>query len=111
MRPVEKLGQTLWDKLCGTNSDGGAEFKRNIPSLLAQVSTKEELGSAGRWAMAQAGPFPAARLAAAGKKVAILERGLFGGACVNTGCIPTEAMSGANDDRVEAGQEAHPHHY
>src|SRR3954452_16725015 len=41
---------------------------------------------------AQAGPFLAHRLAAAGMKVAIVERKLFGGTCVNTGCIPTKAM-------------------
>jgi len=40
----------------------------------------------------QAGPPLARRLAAAGMKVAIVERGLFGGTCVNTGCIPTKAM-------------------
>jgi pyruvate/2-oxoglutarate dehydrogenase complex dihydrolipoamide dehydrogenase (E3) component len=40
----------------------------------------------------QAGPFLARRLAAAGMKVAIVERKLFGGTCVNTGCIPTKTM-------------------
>src|ERR1700751_4547452 len=40
----------------------------------------------------QAGPSLARRLAGAGKKVAIIERKLFGGTCVNTGCIPTKAM-------------------
>src|SRR5580692_9824915 len=40
----------------------------------------------------QAGPPLARRLAAAGMKVAIIERKLFGGTCVNTGCIPTKAM-------------------
>ncbi len=40
----------------------------------------------------QAGPSLARRLAAAGQKVAIIERKLFGGTCVNTGCIPTKAM-------------------
>ena len=40
----------------------------------------------------QAGPSLAARLAAAGQKVAIVERKLFGGTCVNTGCIPTKTM-------------------
>jgi len=40
----------------------------------------------------QAGPFLARRLSATGKKVAIVERGLFGGTCVNTGCIPTKAL-------------------
>ena len=40
----------------------------------------------------QAGPSLAARLAAAGMKIAIIERKLFGGTCVNTGCIPTKTM-------------------
>ncbi len=40
----------------------------------------------------QAGPSLTRRLAAAGKKVAIIERKLFGGTCVNTGCIPTKTM-------------------
>jgi pyruvate/2-oxoglutarate dehydrogenase complex dihydrolipoamide dehydrogenase (E3) component len=40
----------------------------------------------------QAGPPLAARLTAAGQRVAILERKLFGGTCVNTGCIPTKTM-------------------
>src|SRR5260370_31810184 len=40
----------------------------------------------------QAGPTLARRLAAAGMKVAVIERGLFGGTCVNTGCIPTKTM-------------------
>src|SRR5689334_929379 len=40
----------------------------------------------------QAGPYLASRLTAAGMKVAVIERKLFGGTCVNTGCIPTKAM-------------------
>jgi len=40
----------------------------------------------------QAGPSLAVRLAGAGKKVAVIERHLFGGTCVNTGCIPTKTM-------------------
>ena len=40
----------------------------------------------------QAGPPLAARLAGAGMKVALVERKLFGGTCVNTGCTPTKAM-------------------
>ena len=41
---------------------------------------------------ASAGPPLAGRLTAAGMKVAIIERRLFGGTCVNTGCTPTKAM-------------------
>jgi pyruvate/2-oxoglutarate dehydrogenase complex dihydrolipoamide dehydrogenase (E3) component len=40
----------------------------------------------------QAGPPLARRLATAGQNVAILERKLFGGTCVNTGCIPTKTL-------------------
>ena len=40
----------------------------------------------------QAGPPLAARLAGAGMKVAVIERGAFGGTCVNDGCTPTKAM-------------------
>jgi pyruvate/2-oxoglutarate dehydrogenase complex dihydrolipoamide dehydrogenase (E3) component len=40
----------------------------------------------------QSGPFLAVRMAAAGKRVAIIERGRFGGTCVNTGCIPTKTL-------------------
>lgn len=40
----------------------------------------------------QAGPALARRLAAAGMKVAIVERKLVGGTCVNAGCTPTKAM-------------------
>jgi pyruvate/2-oxoglutarate dehydrogenase complex dihydrolipoamide dehydrogenase (E3) component len=40
----------------------------------------------------QAGPALAARLAAAGQSVAVIERDRFGGTCVNDGCTPTKAM-------------------
>ncbi len=40
----------------------------------------------------QAGPSLAGRLTAAGMTVAVIERGRFGGTCVNTGCIPTKTM-------------------
>jgi pyruvate/2-oxoglutarate dehydrogenase complex dihydrolipoamide dehydrogenase (E3) component len=40
----------------------------------------------------QAGPSLALRLAGAGMKVALAERNLVGGTCVNTGCTPTKAM-------------------
>ena len=40
----------------------------------------------------QAGPFLAGRLAQSGRQVAIVERKLFGGTCVNTGCTPTKTM-------------------
>src|SRR5579859_78473 len=40
----------------------------------------------------QAGPSLAARLAQAGMRVAIIERGKFGGTCVNNGCTPTKTL-------------------
>ena len=40
----------------------------------------------------QAGPALAGRLTAAGMRVALIERKLFGGTCVNTGCMPTKTL-------------------
>jgi pyruvate/2-oxoglutarate dehydrogenase complex dihydrolipoamide dehydrogenase (E3) component len=40
----------------------------------------------------QAGPPLAGRLTAAGRRIALIERKLFGGTCVNTGCIPTKTL-------------------
>jgi pyruvate/2-oxoglutarate dehydrogenase complex dihydrolipoamide dehydrogenase (E3) component len=40
----------------------------------------------------QAGPPLAERLIEAGMKVALVERKLFGGTCVNTGCTPTKTL-------------------
>jgi pyruvate/2-oxoglutarate dehydrogenase complex dihydrolipoamide dehydrogenase (E3) component len=40
----------------------------------------------------QAGPPLAGRLTAAGMKTALIERKLFGGTCVNTGCMPTKTL-------------------
>jgi pyruvate/2-oxoglutarate dehydrogenase complex dihydrolipoamide dehydrogenase (E3) component len=40
----------------------------------------------------QAGPSLAGRLAGAGMTVALIERHLIGGTCVNTGCTPTKSL-------------------
>jgi pyruvate/2-oxoglutarate dehydrogenase complex dihydrolipoamide dehydrogenase (E3) component len=40
----------------------------------------------------QAGPSLAGRLTGGGMKVALVERHLVGGTCVNTGCMPTKAL-------------------
>src|SRR5271163_450478 len=40
----------------------------------------------------QAGPSMAGRLAGAGKTVAVVERKLLGGTCVNVGCTPTKTL-------------------
>jgi len=40
----------------------------------------------------QAGPALAGRLTASGRKVALVERHLVGGTCVNTGCKPTKTL-------------------
>ena len=40
----------------------------------------------------QAGPSLAGKLTAAGMTVAFVERKLFGGTCVNTGCMPTKTL-------------------
>ena len=40
----------------------------------------------------QSGPALARRLVAAGRRVAVIERKLFGGTCVNVGCTPTKTL-------------------
>jgi pyruvate/2-oxoglutarate dehydrogenase complex dihydrolipoamide dehydrogenase (E3) component len=40
----------------------------------------------------QSGSYLAVRMAAAGQRVAIIERYRFGGTCVNTGCTPTKTL-------------------
>ncbi len=40
----------------------------------------------------QSGPSLAARMTKEGMKTAIVERKLFGGTCVNVGCIPTKTL-------------------
>src|SRR5262245_19773247 len=40
----------------------------------------------------QAGPALAARCSKAGWRTAFIERGRFGGTCVNVGCIPTKTL-------------------
>ena len=40
----------------------------------------------------QAGPSLAGRLTKGGMTVAFIERHLFGGTCVNTGCTPTKTL-------------------
>ena len=43
-------------------------------------------------ATGQSGPSIAQRMTQEGLKTAIIERKLFGGTCVNVGCIPTKAL-------------------
>jgi pyruvate/2-oxoglutarate dehydrogenase complex dihydrolipoamide dehydrogenase (E3) component len=40
----------------------------------------------------QSGPSLAERMVREGMRVAVIERGRFGGTCVNTGCIPTKTL-------------------
>jgi pyruvate/2-oxoglutarate dehydrogenase complex dihydrolipoamide dehydrogenase (E3) component len=54
----------------------------------------------------QAGPSLTARLAGAGMNVAIVERHLFGGTCVNTGCTPTKTMVASARVAHQAGRAA-----
>lgn len=54
----------------------------------------------------QAGPSLAGRLTGAGMRVAIVERNLFGGTCVNTGCIPTKALVASAEVAYQARRAA-----
>jgi len=51
----------------------------------------------------QAGPSLAVRVAAAGRRVAVIERHKVGGTCVNVGCVPTKAL-------MASARGAHPPH-
>jgi pyruvate/2-oxoglutarate dehydrogenase complex dihydrolipoamide dehydrogenase (E3) component len=50
----------------------------------------------------QAGPPLAGRLTASGMKVALIERKLIGGTCVNTGCTPTKTLVASAKSAHEA---------
>src|SRR5947207_15365219 len=68
----------------GTEDSGRSRRHRGSPMLRSFDAIVIGAG--------QAGPSLAVRLAGAGWKVAFVERHLFGGTCVNTGCTPTKAM-------------------
>src|SRR6185437_13314703 len=54
----------------------------------------------------QAGPSLAARLTGAGMTVALIERHLFGGTCVNTGCTPTKTLVASAEVAYQARRAA-----
>ncbi len=55
------------------------------------------------------GPSLAGRLAGAGLQVAVVERNLFGGTCVNTGCIPTKTLvARARYTVIQRAMHIHP---
>src|SRR5712691_8501087 len=54
----------------------------------------------------QAGPALAGRLTAAGMTVAVIERKLVGGTCVNTGCTPTKTLVASAQAAHTAGRAA-----
>ena len=90
-----------------------ARFGRDRPAALLEDAVAVDRCRAGRGDRAvttafdaiivgagQAGPSLAGRLTAAGMRVALVERHLFGGTCVNTGCMPTKTL-------VASAQVAH----
>ncbi len=54
----------------------------------------------------QAGPSLAGRLTGAGMTVALVERHLFGGTCVNTGCTPTKTLVASAEVAYQARRAA-----
>ncbi|HEL2736872.1 TPA: FAD-dependent oxidoreductase [Streptococcus suis] len=50
----------------------------------------------------KAGKTLAGKLSAAGKKVALVEENpvMFGGTCINIGCIPTKTLFGRNSEEL-----------
>jgi pyruvate/2-oxoglutarate dehydrogenase complex dihydrolipoamide dehydrogenase (E3) component len=61
-------------------------------SAAAAIAPGEHMFDAIIVGTGQAAPALAHRLTAAGLTVAVIERGLVGGTCVNAGCTPTKAM-------------------
>jgi len=55
----------------------------------------------------QSGPALAARMTGEGMKTAIIERKLFGGTCVNVGCIPTKTLVASARAAYMARRGAH----
>src|SRR6185503_11686286 len=87
----------------GREADSRLRQRRTVSALASCLRLVLSLRTQGRSSMSknydatvigtgQAGPTLAKRLSSAGMSVAVVERHLFGGTCVNTGCIPTKAM-------------------
>lgn len=83
--PLGTRGATI-EWLAGELERGGRPGKFLCEGAMKQEFQAIVVGAG------QAGPSLAVRLANAGWKVALVERKLFGGTCVNTGCTPTKAM-------------------
>src|SRR5690606_16192289 len=67
------------DRRCAADRDGGGMNRaRRFDAIIVGAG--------------QAGPPLAGRLTQAGRSVALVERKLFGGTCVNTGCMPTKTL-------------------
>jgi pyruvate/2-oxoglutarate dehydrogenase complex dihydrolipoamide dehydrogenase (E3) component len=67
--------------ICVVAADALTEQEEKMPTYDAII-----IGTA------QAGPALARRMAGSGMQVAIIERGRFGGTCINTGCTPTKTL-------------------
>jgi pyruvate/2-oxoglutarate dehydrogenase complex dihydrolipoamide dehydrogenase (E3) component len=67
-------------------------FKQQCARRIPRNSRMTDIYDALIIGAGQAGPPLAGRLTRAGMSVALIERNLFGGTCVNTGCIPTKAL-------------------
>jgi hypothetical protein len=104
---AKQAGISIWDRFRPFPGDGLAAFhfwpKTVLAARMARIFIFARRSGATRGSImtkhdaviigtGQAGPSLAGRLAAAGMEVAIIERKLFGGTCVNTGCIPTKTL-------------------
>ena len=64
--------------ICPAEMNGRADQMREFDAIVIGIGT--------------AGSYLVGRLAKAGKRVAAIERNLFGGTCINFGCTPTKAL-------------------
>ena len=76
--PPRRARQSLSDAACSPAPRGEASMSEEFDAIVIGAG--------------QAGPSLAVRLAAAGQRVAIVERRHFGGTCINDGCRPTKTL-------------------
>jgi pyruvate/2-oxoglutarate dehydrogenase complex dihydrolipoamide dehydrogenase (E3) component len=86
------LPRRLWRSGSAPGAAAAAAGVDSAGSVLHRGVMKRDSFDAVVVGTGQSGPALAAALAKSGQRVAVVERGKFGGTCVNTGCIPTKTL-------------------
>ena len=91
-QPGQFLGAPPWRRLSAERS-------------ASEAASEQDLRRDHYWCRS-GGPSLAGRLTAAGMTVAFVERHLFGGTCVNTGCTPTKTLVASAEVAYQARRAA-----